>query len=131
MRAPDALSRKYLEAATTWVWQYVFPAMRTSQGPRTRTIRRHHIGETAVQRAIRRAVRESGIDKRASCHTLRHSFATHLLERGMDIRTLQEQLGDADVRTTQIYTHVLKRGRLAVKSALDDALKSPVRRPSS
>jgi integron integrase len=128
---PYALNRKYPEAGTTWAWQYVFPAMRTSQDPRTGTIRRHHIGETAVQRAIRRAVRESGIDKPASCHTSRHSFATHLLECGMDIRTVQEQLGHADVRTTQIYTHVLKRGGLAVKSPLGDALKSPVRRPGS
>jgi integron integrase len=124
---PYALQRKYPGAARAWCWQYVFPASRasrTSHDPRSGTVRRHHIDEGAVQRAIRRAAREAGIEKPVSCHTLRHSFATHLIERGMDIRTVQEQLGHADVRTTQIYTHVLNRGGLAVKSPLGDALRT-------
>jgi integron integrase len=121
---PYALERKLPGAGTTWAWQYVFSAMRTSQDPRSGAIRRHHISESAVQRAIRKAARVSGIEKPTSCHTLRHSFATHLLERGMDTRTLQEHLGHADVRTTQIYTHALKRGGPAVKSPLGEALKS-------
>jgi len=121
---PYALERKYPAAGTAWAWQYVFAATRTSRDPRTGAVRRHHIGEGGVQRAIKRAARDSGIEKPTSCHTLRHSFATHLLERGMDIRTVQEQLGHADVRTTQIYTHVLNRGGLAVKSPLGEALKS-------
>ena len=121
---PYALERKHPAAAATWAWQYVFAAIRTSRDPRTGAIRRHHIGEGGVQRAVKRAARDSGLEKPTSCHTLRHSFATHLLERGMDIRTVQEQLGHADVRTTQIYTHVLKRGGLAVKSPLGEALKS-------
>lgn len=121
---PYALQRKYPAAARAWCWQYVFPASRTSRDPRSGAVRRHHIDEGAVQRAIRRTAREAGIEKPVSCHTLRHSFATHLIERGMDIRTVQEQLGHADVRTTQIYTHVLQRGGLAVKSPLGDALRS-------
>jgi integron integrase len=119
---PYALARKYPGAAIAWGWQYVFPSVRISRDPRSGPVRRHHMDESGVQRAIRTAAREAGIEKPASCHTLRHSFATHLLERGMDIRTVQEQLGHADVRTTQIYTHVLKRGGMAVKSPLGDAL---------
>lgn len=120
---PYALQRKYPGAATAWCWQYVYPSTRVSRDPRSGAVRRHHIDESAVQRTIRRAAREADIEKPVGCHTLRHSFATHLLERGMDIRTVQEQLGHADVRTTQIYTHVLKRGGLAVRSPLGDALE--------
>jgi integron integrase len=115
---PYALARKYPDAGKHWPWQYVFPARRRSVDPRSGRERRHHLDASAVQRAVKLAVRRSGIEKPASCHTLRHSFATHLLERGMDIRTVQEQLGHKDIRTTQIYTHVLKRGGSAVLSPL-------------
>lgn len=106
---PDALSRKCPSAATSAQWQYVFPSQRLSRDPRSGRVGRHHLSEESIQRAVKRAVRAAGLHKRATCHSLRHSFATHLLDGGADIRTVQELLGHKDVRTTQIYTHVLQR----------------------
>lgn len=116
---PGALSRKHPGAELSWPWQYVFPAPALAVDPRTGILRRHHLHESSVQKAVTTAVRRSGVAKRASCHTLRHSFATHLIEAGYDIRTVQELLGHADVRTTMIYTHVLNRGGRGVQSPLD------------
>jgi integron integrase len=117
---PHALARKYPNAEREWRWQYVFPADRLSQDPRSDDIRRHHIHEKAVQRAVHNAVKQTGVVKRATPHTLRHSFATHLLLDGCDIRTVQELLGHHDVSTTMIYTHVLReQGFQRVKSPLD------------
>ena len=122
-RLPGALARKLPRAGREWVWQYAFPAARRRRVPSSRLERRHHIHETAVQRAVRSAVSRAGIAKRASCHTLRHSFATHLLESGCDIRTVQELLGHRSVATTMIYTHVIGRGAGGVRSPLDSLLR--------
>jgi integron integrase len=124
---PYALERKYPNANREWIWQYVFPSERLSKDPRSGVMRRHHLHESSLQKAVRNAAKRAGLNKHVTCHTFRHFlrqaqdklFATHLLENGYDIRTVQELLGHKDVKTTMIYTHVLNRGGLAVRSPLD------------
>jgi integron integrase len=116
---PYALGRKYPAAAREWLWQYVFPSAKLSIDPRSGVARRHHASTDSVQREVKRAIRLAGITKHGGCHTLRHCFATHLLEDGYDLRTIQELLGHSDVRTTMIYTHVLNKGGRGVRSPLE------------
>ena len=116
---PYALARKYPNADREWMWQYIFPAAKLSHDPREDVMRRHHVQDQSIQRAVKQAVRDAGLTKPATPHTFRHSFATHLLQGGYDIRTVQELLGHSDVSTTMIYTHVLNRGGKGVQSPLD------------
>ena len=116
---PYALARKYPHAGTAWEWQYVFPAVKRSGDPRSGVERRHHVSATVLQKVVKEAIQRASIAKHGSCHTLRHCFATHLLEQGYDIRTVQELLGHKDVKTTMMYTHVLQRGGKGVRSPLD------------
>jgi len=118
---PNALDRKYPNAERLWIWQYVFPADGLSTDPRTQVVGRHHRDESGLQKAVKRAAQLADVPKHVTCHVFRHSFATHLLEDGYDIRTVQELLGHSDVKTTMIYTHVLARGGRGVRSPLDDA----------
>lgn len=121
---PMALDRKYPGASRDWRWQYLFPAPKLSLDPRSGALRRHHLGEKNLQNAVKTAIRAAGLSKAASCHTFRHSFATHLLERGTDIRSVQELLGHKDISTTMVYTHVLNKPGLGILSPLDDEPQS-------
>jgi integron integrase len=116
---PFALEKKYPRAKYDWIWQFVFPSFGLSKDPRSGEVRRHHLHQSSLQKALKQAVMKVGIDKKVGCHTFRHSFATHLLQNGYDIRTVQELLGHKDVKTTMIYTHVLNRGGRGVRSPLD------------
>ncbi|PIP06519.1 MAG: integrase [Syntrophobacteraceae bacterium CG23_combo_of_CG06-09_8_20_14_all_50_8] len=127
---PDALSRKYPNAGKEWAWQYVFPATKLSVDPRSGRVGRHHISDTAIQEMVKKAIQKSGIPKQASVHTLRHSFATHLLMNGVNIREVQELLGHKNVETTMIYTHVLRDMTNAPKSPLDILLRQEKVHPS-
>ena len=116
---PHALKRKFKNACRQWIWQYVFSSSRLSVDPRSNTVRRHHVHPSSLQKAVKNAALKAGLNKKVTCHTLRYSFATHLLENGHDIRTVQELMGHSDVATTMIYTHVLNKPGLAVRSPLD------------
>jgi integrase len=127
---PEALAKKFPQAATEWKWQYVFPSSKLSKNPRSGAVRRHHAHEGNLSRTITQAVRKAGLTRRATSHSFRHSFATHLLEDGYDIRTVQELLGQKDVATTMIYTHALNKGGSGVRSPLDRLLDHPEEPPS-
>jgi len=117
---PWALTRKYPNAETEWNWQYVFPSRKLAEDPRSGVTRRHHVDQSVINKAIRQAMHKTGITKKVSAHTFRHSFATHLLQRGTDIHTIQSLSGHTDLQTTMIYTHVLKQGGEGVVSPLED-----------
>ena len=126
---PFALARKYPNASKEFVWQYLFPAKKLSKDPRTGIIRRHHVLESGLQKSVKTAVTRAGIGKRVGCHTFRHSFATHLLENGVNIRVVQELMGHANVKTTEIYTHVMEKDLEDIRSPLDVIEDEPASSP--